>query len=102
MTLSPRPWSTTVPVTRAPSTAGRHLRAVGGGPLPLVFAPLEELLHEARRVFAGAEVRVFHDRLVQRDRRLYPFDDQHFERAAHARNRHLARARVDDELGDQG
>src|SRR5436305_10243592 len=76
-------------------------RAARRGQPPLRFAPLEELFHEARRVFARAEVRILHDRLVERYRRLDALDDHHFERAAHARNRNLARARVDDELGYQ-
>src|SRR5205085_7382786 len=56
--------------------------------------------HEFRRVVAGLKLWVVHDHQMERHGRLDAFDDHRFERAAHACNRQLARARVHDQFGD--
>src|SRR6185312_10091924 len=52
-----------------------------------LLAVAEEALHEFRVQVAGAEFRIGKDPPVQWNRRMDPFDDKHFQRSRHTRDR---------------
>ena len=84
----------------ATATAAARARSRDGGPSP--FPPAKRALDEGRREPAGDEVRVAHDRAVERDRRLDAGDAELVERARHAVDRRPPVLAPDDELGHQG
>src|SRR5437773_204946 len=59
-----------------------------------------EAFHEVRAELAGDEVLVRENPEVHRDAGLDAVDDRHLEDAAHARDRFLPVASMDDDLGD--
>src|SRR5438067_13068606 len=75
----------------------RRLREIAGG--RLLFDDVS--LHKCRAEAAGNEVSLGKNLQVQRNRRLDSVDDGHLERAAHARNRFLTIAAMDDDLRNQ-
>src|SRR5579884_1490418 len=68
---------------------------------PSCFLALEVAFHKFRIKFAFAEVLVFKDSAMQRDRSVYSLDYKHAQRAAHPGHRLFAVLAVGNQLGNQ-
>src|SRR6266516_934197 len=73
----------------------------GSRSLRLLLQPVsrQKILHKTGRNIPRTKLRIIHDLQVQRDGSLYSFDYHRPQRASHARDGQLARARMDDDFG---